>query len=157
MNAFVKRVLLAISVMVLCAAAAGADEFSVFDRVAIKPTTANYLIASVHMDMPPFTRKRTVFSSTYAASVTPFFFYNESGRIWINLKDEGLRKVAKGEPTDFTGQAVSESGGLRRVEGRATPTGPRSGKIRVRVFVSRRIALTYDTTYELTGPAVTSK
>ena len=41
----------------------------------------------------------------------------------------------------------------RKVEGHAVPTGRSSGSLKVRIFVTRRIALTYETTYELQGPA----
>jgi hypothetical protein len=64
-----------------------------------------------------------------------------------------LLRAARGEPVDFTGRGVSSSGDERRVEGRATPTGPSGGRIRVRIYVTRRISLTFDTTYELRGAA----
>lgn len=104
------------------------------------------------MTYPPFVRKGAVYSSTYSAKVFPYFFYNEKGRIWIVVTDDDLRRVSMGQPVDFKGRAISEYGDDRKVDGRAVPTGPRTGKIRVRVFVTRRIALTYDTTYELIGP-----
>jgi hypothetical protein len=106
------------------------------------------------MTMPPFVRKNIVYSSTYSAKVFPYFFYNEKGRIWMIVPDELLRQAAAGHPVDFVGHALSDSGEERRVQGRATPTGPTSGKIRVRVFVTRRISLNYDTTYELRGSPV---
>ncbi len=124
------------------------DRFSVVD---IKSSSASIYIGTVTMIMPPFVRKNVVYSSTYSAKVFPYFFYNETGRIWISIPDDDLRRVAEGKWVDFTGKAISRSGDVRRVEGRATPTGPQGGKIKVRVFVTRRIALTYDTTYELVG------
>lgn len=125
-----------------------------FNRVEIKPTTSSLYIATVTMTMPPFVRQNAVFASTYSARVFPYFFWSESGRIWIEVPEDKLRKVEKGEAVDFTGHGVNESGEPRRIEGRAVPTGPAEGKIRVRVFISRRIYLTFDTTYLLTGAAV---
>jgi hypothetical protein len=122
-----------------------------FNRVEIKPTTSSLYIASVTMTMPPFLRKDALFASTYSARVSPFFFWSESGRIWIEIPEAKLRQVAQGEPVDFTGHGVNTSGEDRRIEGHATPTGPAEGTIRVRVFVSRRIYLTFETTYVLTG------
>ena len=50
------------------------------------------------------------------------------------------------------GERHAGAGGeRRRVEGHATPTGPTNGRIKVKVYVTRRIALTYETTYELRG------
>jgi hypothetical protein len=124
-----------------------------FNRVEIKPTTSSLFIATVTMTMPPFVRRDAVFSSTYSARVFPYFFWSESGRIWIVVPSEKLRRVALGEPVDFTGHGISESGDERRIDGHATPTGPSGGRIRVRVFVSKRIYLNFDTTYELQGGA----
>ena len=146
----------------LAAPLRGADDpLARFAVVAIKPATASLIVASVTMTMPPFTRKKVVYSSTYFAKVFPYFFYSERGRIWIAIPDADLLRAARGEPVDFKGQAVSDAGEPRRVAGHAVPTGPAPGRIRVRVFVSRRIALNYDTTYELRGapppPAVTPR
>ncbi len=140
----------------------GADDpLARFAVVAIKPATTSLIVASVTMTMPPFTRRKVVYSSTYYAKVFPYFFYSERGRIWIAIPDADLLRAARGEAVDFKGQAVSDAGETRRVEGHAVPTGPTTGRIRVRVFVTRRISLNYDTTYELRGapppPALTSR
>ena len=155
----------AIAAIALAAAARapGADDgFARFDKVAIRPTTTSLYIATVTMTMQPFLRRDAVFSSTYSARVFPYFFWSESGRLWIEVPREKLRRVARGEAVDFTGHGVNESGDDRRVEGRAIPTGPSSGRILVRVYVTRRIHLSFDTTYELQGdagpaPAVTPR
>jgi hypothetical protein len=122
-----------------------------FDVVAAKPATASFIIGTITMTIPPFVRRNTVYSSTYAAKIFPYFFYNEKGRIWIEIPDDDLRRVALGQPVDFKGHAISDSGDGRRIEGRATPTGPLTGRLRVKVFITRRIGLTYNTTYELQG------
>ncbi len=124
-----------------------------FNRVDIRPTTSSIFVGTVTMTMPPFVRRDVVFSSTYIARVFPYFFWSESGRIWIVVIGDKLSRAAKGEAVDFTGHGISESGDERKIDGRATPTGPLGGKIRVRVFVSKRIYLTFDTTYELEGAA----
>jgi hypothetical protein len=150
------RRFLAPVVLVLLAAAPlrGADDpLARYAIVDIKPSVASLYIASVTMTMPPFTRKNTVFSSTYYARVFPYFFYSERGRIWIIVPEADLRRAARGQPVDFVGHALSDSGEERKVAGHAVPTGPTGGKIRVRVFVTRRISLNYDTTYELKGAA----
>ena len=154
----IRRVLRNVTMAALALAAAAparsaVDELAPFNRIDIRPTTTSLLIATVTMTMPPFVRRNTVFSSTYSARVFPYFFWSESGRIWIIVPVDKLRLVAQGQPVVFTGRGVSESGDERKVEGHATPTGPSGGRIRVRVFVSKRIFLTFDTTYELHGPA----
>ena len=44
-------------------------------------------------------------------------------------------------------RAVREDGAERRVEGKATPINRAAGKIKVRVFYSKRIELIFNTTY----------
>ncbi len=156
----IRRVLriTAIAALALAAAAPARsedDSLARFNRVDIKPATASLFIATVTMTMRPFVRRDTVFSSTYSARVFPYFFWNESGHIWIVAPGDRLLRAALGEPVDFTGRGISESGDERRIEGHATPTGPMGGKIRVRIYVSKRIFLTFDTTYELQGTAKT--
>jgi hypothetical protein len=160
----VRRFLAPLLLALSCVPSRGAPEDTLarFNVVAIKAASTSVFVATITMTMPPFVRKKVVYSSTYVAKVSPFFFYGEKGRIWIAISDDDLRRAAKGESVDFKGQALSEGGETRRVEGHAVPTGPTSGRIRVRVFVTRRIALTYDTTYELQGAprslaAVTAK
>jgi hypothetical protein len=147
------RSILAHAVLTIAATAAlwGAnDDLTRFNVVATKPATASIIIGTVTMTISPFIRKNTVYSSTYLARVFPFF-YSEKGRIWIVIPEDDLRRVSRGEAADFKGRAINESGDERRIEGRAVPMGPLAGKLRVKVFITRRIALTYNTTYELQG------
>jgi hypothetical protein len=123
-----------------------------FSEVSIKPATAFLYVATVSLTIQPFVRHKAIYSSTYSARVFPYF-YTEKGRIWINVPDDALRRVANGEAIDFTGRAVNDSGDERRVAGRAVPTATSLGTIQVRVFVTRRISISCDTTYEFVGPA----
>lgn len=148
------RPVLALTLLSLAGAAParGSDDMAKFAQVLIRPASASFYIASVSMSFQPFVRHKTVYSSTYAARVFPYFFLGERGRIWIMVPDEVLARVNRGETVSLTGHALSDSGDERKIDGVATPTGPREGRIRVRVFVSRRIILTYNTTYALQGP-----
>jgi hypothetical protein len=129
----------------------GADDLSRFNRVRIEPSSVQLYIASVSMSFSPFVRSGATLASTYEASVFPYFFWSENGRIWITLPDETLERVLRGETVEFKGRALNDSGDERKIEGRATPTGPTGGKIRVRVIISKRIVLTYNSTYSLLG------
>jgi hypothetical protein len=144
--------LLALTLAAATPALGAGDDLARFEQVAIKPATAYIYIATVTMTIPTFSRHGGVYSSTYAARVFPIF-YTERGRIWIDIPDDALRRIAGGEPIDFTGRAVNESGDGRKIVGHAVPTGTSGGKISVRVFVTKRISVTYDTTYELLGTA----
>jgi hypothetical protein len=141
--------LLALLLACPCLAAEEPD-LGPFNRVDIKACSTSFYVATVSMEFKPFGRVHGAYVSTYTARVFPLF-YTERGTIAINVDDADIARCARGESVDFKGKAVNGSGDGRRVEGRATPTGPRSGKIQVKVIISRRIVLTYDTTYELTG------
>ena len=143
------RLLIVIACMRAAAAAsAGVDTPSAtYDRVTIEPTKTSIYVGTVSLTMPAFKRRAGSYESTYSAKVFPYFFANEKGTIAIVLPDESLLTLARGEVTEFSGRAVNANGEARRVEGKATPSDPISGKIKVRVFVSKKIELIFNTSY----------
>ena len=118
-----------------------------YTTVSVEPAKTSIYIGSVTLTMPVFTRQGITYSTTYAARVFPYFFYNEKGSLSIDVPDEDLRKLERGETIEFKGRAKTTGGEDRRVEGRAQPTDATSGKIKVRVFVSQKIQLIFNTTY----------
>ena len=118
-----------------------------YATVAVGPARTSIYIGSVSLTMPVFTRQAGSYATTYVAKVFPYFFYNEKGKLWIDFSDDDLRRLERGETVNFTGHASSEDGDERRIEGRTEPVDDRSGKIKVRVFVSKRIELIFNTTY----------
>ncbi|MBL9201422.1 MAG: hypothetical protein JNL39_13005 [Opitutaceae bacterium] len=130
-----------------------------YDRVEIAPTKTSIYVGTVSMTTPAFTRTGDVYESGYAAKVFPWFFESESGRLRVEISDEGLRRLERGERVEFSGRAVSSTGAERRVEGHATPEAPGApqGKIKVRVFVSKRIELIFNTTYRFPDASASAK
>ncbi|MEO6876382.1 MAG: hypothetical protein ABI222_16315 [Opitutaceae bacterium] len=120
-----------------------------YDRVDIATAKTSIYIGSVTMKLTPFTRSHGFYHSDYFAKVFPYFFMNEQGWISIELPDDSLRQLAKGETIQFKGHGMNDAGEERLVEGRAVPADPNSGKIKVRVFVSKRIQLIFNTTYRI--------
>ena len=119
-----------------------------YNRVEIASTKTSIYIGSVRMTMPAFARDGSgTYSSTYQAKVFPYFFYNEHGTISITVSDDQLRQLARGEPVEFQGSGMSSENEPRRIEGKATPADATTGKIKVRVFVSKKIQLIFNTTY----------
>lgn len=127
--------------------AAGAATQDPHHTVEIAPAKTSIYIGSVTMTMPALHRSGGSYASSYAARVFPYFFYNERGKLTIDFSDEQITQLDRGERVDFKGQAKSESGELRRIEGHAIPTDSSSGKIKVRVFVTEKIELIFNTTY----------
>jgi hypothetical protein len=124
----------------------------VYTRVDIAPTKTSIYVGSVSMTMPPFQRSGITFASTYVAKVFPYFFQSEKGELSIDIPDDDLRRLERGELIHFVGRGKNTDGEERRIEGRAIPSDSRSGKIKVRVFVSKKIQLIFNTTYSF--PAV---
>ncbi len=120
-----------------------------YNRVDIADAKTSIYIGSITMKLPPFIRENGVYSAAYQAKVFPYFFYNESGTLSIEIPDDTLRALERGEVIQFTGRAFNDDGEERHVEGRAIPDGPNSlsGSIKVRVFVSKKIQLIFNTTY----------
>jgi hypothetical protein len=141
--------LAALTVAFAVAARAADPDLRRYNRVEIAPTKTSIYVGTVSMTMPDFTRANGAYESSYAAKVFPWFFQSESGRLRVEISDEMLRRLERGERVEFTGKAAATNGDERRVEGHATPESPGAphGKIKVRVFVSKRIELIFNTTY----------
>lgn len=131
----------------MLAAAAFAADPAGYAKVDVAPTRTSIYIGSVSMRMPTFVRKDGTYFATYDAKVVPYFFANEKGTLTVSISEEQLQKLTRAEQIEFTGRAVNTSGEERRVAGRATPKDAKSGSIKVRVFVSKKIELIFNTTY----------
>lgn len=124
---------------------------SIYRQVTVAEAKTSIYIGNVKLRMPPFQREGNTYSSTYEAKVFPLFFMSESGRISITITDQDLQKLAVGERIYFKGEGFDSKDEIRRVEGHADPADERSGKIKVRVWVSKNIELIFNTTYRFDG------
>ncbi|GAB5558702.1 MAG: hypothetical protein SynsKO_03490 [Synoicihabitans sp.] len=122
-----------------------------YQRATVATAKTSIYIGNVKLTTEPFTRAGDVYSSRYNAKVFPLFFMSESGRISITITDGDLRKLAAGERVYFNGEGFDTSDEPRRIEGHADPADERSGKIKVRVWVSKNIELIFNTTYRFDG------
>jgi hypothetical protein len=116
---------------------------------SIAPSKTSIYIGSVSLTVDPLVLKGGAYESKYVATVFPYFFYNERGSLSIDMPAELLRRVSRLEPVEFTGRAASSDGEERRISGKAVPSDATHGRIKVRIYVSKRIALIFNTTYEL--------
>lgn len=148
----VRRLLFAGVFSVICglvARATGDATLQRYERVEIGKAKTSIFVGSVTMHLTPFLRKEGFYRANYAAKVFPYFFMNEQGWIAIELPDEKLHQLAKGETIQFNGRGMNDAGEERHIEGRAVPADASTGKIKVRVFVSKRIQLIFNTTYRI--------
>ena len=124
-----------------------------YQRATVATAKTSIYIGNVKLSTEPFIRKGDVYSTTYVAKVFPLFFMSEAGRISITITDDDLRQLAAGERVHFTGEGFGfdTSEEPRKIEGHADPADERSGKIKVRVWVSKNIELIFNTTYRFDG------
>ena len=137
--------------------ARGAEQsLRAFDQAEVAPSKTSIYVGSVALTVSKLTRTQGGFSTAYTAKVFPYFFYNENGTLSIDFTDDMLRQLERGEAVEFKGRAVRTDGDARPVEGKATPIDAAHGKVKVRVFYSKRIELIFNTTYrfpEVESPA----
>jgi hypothetical protein len=122
-----------------------------YRRVEVAPTKTSIYVGTVSLALAPLERRQGDYTATYEAKVFPFFFYNETGRLWIECSDEQLHRLERGERVSFQGRAQRADGSEHRVEGTVTPADVTSGKAKVRVFATKSIELIFNTTYRFTG------
>lgn len=123
-------------------------------RAEVDPAWTSIYVGAVTLRTSPFTRgPDSAFKATYTARVIPYFPANEDGVISIAVPDADLTRLLAGESVDFTGAARNGQGEERSVSGRATPIDPRHGRLKVRIRVSPRIELIFNTTYRFPAAA----
>ncbi len=136
-----------LALVLIAVASRAATDVRIWPKVDVAPTKTSIYIGVVSMTMPTFVREGEAYSATYAAKVFPFAFYNEKGSLRIDVDAEQLQQLARGVPIEFTGRAVNDDGAERKITGKATPKDATSGAIKVRVAVSKRVELIFNTTY----------
>ena len=115
--------------------------------VEVAKSSTSIYIGSVSLALDRLARTETGYAAAYHARVFPFFFESESGQFSIEFSDDQLRQIERGEQVAFTGTARNHRGRDRRITGRVTPTDAQSGAIKVRIFVTEKIRLVFETTY----------
>jgi hypothetical protein len=117
----------------------------------IAPAKTSIYVGVVKLMVSPMTRHGSAYSSTYTAKVFPYFFYNETGEFSIQVSDADLFRLASGQAIDFIGHALRTDGVDRLVRAHATPSSLADGQVKVRVVISPRLTLIFNTTYHLSG------
>ncbi len=118
-----------------------------YERVVIEPVKTSIYVGSVTLTTTPFQAGDSRYSATYRAKVFPYFFSSEHGSLWISFDEGDFARLERGELVNFTGRAENSDKEERRIEGRAVPATAKTGKIKVRVFVSKKIELIFNSNY----------
>jgi hypothetical protein len=117
-------------------------------RVTVAPMKTSIYVGSVTLLTTDFAPQGEGFAATYEARVRPWFFWGETGKIYIKLPATDLTRLALGQTVEFTGDAANHKNKPRTVTGRAQPAGPTSGKIKVRIMADG-IELIFNGGYQL--------
>lgn len=142
------RSLLCLSLLWGAVAALPAQASPAWDRIVIPKTSTSIYVGSVTLIADPLMRSGMTLESNYEAKVRPWFFWGETGKITITLTDAALATLARGERTEFTGDAVNHKKKPRKVTGHADPADASSGKIKVRIMADG-VELIFNGTYRL--------
>ena len=146
------RLLLLAACTLLCAGTVRGEDVAVRE-LRLDPATTGVPLGKAKLSVDPLTHGegKEGLQGHYKVEVSPESFASEEGSLTISVSSETLRKLAGGQPVDFSGQAVSTSGNKSAVQGTATPAkdGKDSGAIRVRID-SKKGKLVFKTTYHLT-------
>jgi hypothetical protein len=123
-------------------------------RAEVEAAWTSIYVGAVTLRTSVFARDAAgAFTAAYTARVIPYFPANEEGTISITVPDADLTRLLAGEAVDFRGAARNERGEDRVVSGRATPLDVQHGRLKVRVRVSPRIELIFNTTYRFPATA----
>jgi hypothetical protein len=124
-----------------------------YDRVEIPVTKTSIYIGNVTLIPGVLERSDGAYKTSYQAKVFPYFFLSEAGRLQIDFSDEQLAQLERGERVAFSGIAHNKDGETRRIEGHATPRAPGTseGTIKVRIFVTKKIELIFNSQYRFTA------
>jgi hypothetical protein len=117
-------------------------------RAEVEAAWTSTYVGAVTLRTTGFTRDAAgAFTAAYTARVIPYFPATEAGTLSITVPDADLTRLLAGEAVDFRGTARNERGEDRVVSGRATPVDAHHGRLKVRVRVSPRIELIFNTSY----------
>ena len=120
---------------------------SAYDKITVEMSSTSIYIGRVTLHLTPLIRQNGVYSAEYKAKVFPYFFMNEHGAFRIEVSDDDLARLARGETVEFKGHAENSDREERKITGRAAPEDAVHGKIKVRIFVTEKIQLIFNTTY----------
>ncbi len=119
------------------------------EKLFVNPSSTSTSLARINLSVGTLVRQGNAYRGGYQIKVSPFSFKNEGGKLSANVSDAAVKELGRGNPVTFTGQAVSDDGKSRPIEGRAMPSSSDQGRIEIR-FTSKDAKLVFATTYRLT-------
>ncbi len=125
-----------------------AQTATTYNKVTVETSSTSIYIGKVTLIVGTLARKDGYISGDYKAKVFPYWFMGEHGTFRLKASDEDFARIAKGEVVEFSGDAQSSDKEVRKITGRATPADATTGKFKVRIFVTEKIQLIFNSTYK---------
>lgn len=144
----VRRTLIFLWLAVFSGSFLAAQSAALYDKVSVETSSTSIYIGKVTLIVGELTRKDGFLSGDYKAKVFPYWFMGEHGTFRLKASDEDFARIAKGEVVEFSGEAESSDKEIRKITGRATPADAAHGKFKVRIFVTEKIQLIFNSTYK---------
>lgn len=119
-----------------------------YNKVTVETSSTSIYIGKVTLSVGTLSRKDGYLSGDYKAKVFPYWFMGEHGTFRLKASDEDFARIAKGEVVEFAGDAQNSDKEIRKITGRATPADAVTGKFKVRIFVTEKIQLIFNSTYK---------
>jgi len=90
--------------------------------LAVEPSGATLAGGKAKLTMTILRRRGTTYLGSYQIKVVPYFFKNETGKLFITISDAQLLKAKSGVAVEFGGKAVTDgTGETRPVTVKAAP------------------------------------
>jgi hypothetical protein len=103
----------------------------------------------------PLTRTNGVYVGDFKVKVFPYYFKSDRGRLAINVPDQALAAMYRGESVAVTGTSTStKTGSVRRIEITATPKDRDHGTISLWFMVGDR-KMVFTPGYQFTNNVMT--
>lgn len=118
------------------------------DKITVETSSTSIYIGKVTLTVTSLSRQDGVYTGEYKAKVFPYWFMSEHGSFRMKVSDDQLAQVARGETVEFAAEAENTDKEVRKVTGRASPIDAAHGKFKIRIFVTEKIQLIFNSTYK---------
>ncbi|MEP6600906.1 MAG: hypothetical protein ABJB49_03755 [Nitrospirota bacterium] len=115
----------------------------------IAPSSSKLAGGTAKLVVGSLSRSGLAFVGDYRIKVLPYFFKNESGRLFIEVPDAALRQMIGGAVTGFKGRATTNRSGLtRKITAKAKPSAKDRGALTFTVATVNG-PLVFNTSYRI--------
>ena len=121
-------------------------------KLFIAPSSSKLAGGVAKLVVGPLRRDALEYVGDYRIKVIPYFFKNESGRLFIKVSERSLHRMVQGHVTGFSGHAETSGSGLtRKITARAIPTANGCGALTFTVATENG-PLVFNTSYRIDKP-----